>query len=83
LTKAEGTAVAAENAAPKRNTGIALTNDDVLKLKEAGLSDQLIVDKINASPGNYKLEADDLIALKNAGVPESIIAAMLQAQSAH
>lgn len=80
LTKAKPVTAAALPGA-KSVTGTALTNDDVLKLKQAGLSDQLIVDKIRGSPGKYKLETDDLIALKNAGVSESIIAAMLQAQS--
>lgn len=80
LTKAKPVTAAALPGA-KSVTGTALTNDDVLKLKQAGLSDQLIVDKIRGSPGKYKLETDDLIALKNAGVSESILAAMLQAQS--
>jgi hypothetical protein len=80
VTKAKPVTTAALPGA-KSVTGTALTNDDVLKLKQAGLSDQLIVDKIKGSPGKYKLETDDLIALKNAGVSESVIAAMLQAQS--
>jgi hypothetical protein len=67
--------------ASKTVTGIALGNEDVLKLKQAGLSDPIVIEKIKASPGKYKLETDDLIALKTAGISEGIIAAMLQAQS--
>lgn len=80
LTKAKPLTTAAPPVG-KSVTGAALTNEDVLKLKQAGLSDQLITEKIKGSPGKYKLETDDLIGLKNAGVSESIIAAMLQAQS--
>src|SRR5262249_27136877 len=57
-----------------------LSKEDVLKLKQAGLSDPIVIEKIKTSPGKYKLETDDLIALKNAGPSEGIIAAMLQAQ---
>ena len=78
LTKAKPVTTAALQGA-NSVAGAALTNEDVLKLKQAGLSDQLIVEKIKGSPGKFKLEPDDLIALKNAGVSESIIAAMLQA----
>ena len=81
LTKAKSVTTAALRGATSI-TGTALTNDDVLKLKQAGLSDQLIIAKIKGSPGKFKLEPDDLIALKKAGVSESVIAAMLQAPPA-
>jgi len=51
----------------------------VLKLKSAGLSDQFIIDKIKASPANYRLDVDDLVELKKAGIPEAVIDAMIQA----
>jgi hypothetical protein len=60
--------------------GEALTNVEIIKMKEAGLGDQLIIAKIKSSPGKYKLDTDELIALKKAGVSEEIIAAMLQAR---
>lgn len=59
--------------------GNALTNADVLKLKGAGLSEQLIVQKIKNSPGSYSLEAEDMISLKKAGISETVIGAMLEA----
>src|SRR5205823_6834719 len=37
-------------------SGLPLTNGDVLKLKAAGLSEQLIIEKIKASPANYQLD---------------------------
>ena len=61
--------------------GNPLTNEDILKLKDAGLSEQVIVDKIAASPANYRLEADDLVALKKAGISDAIISAMMHAQA--
>jgi S1-C subfamily serine protease len=58
----------------------ALTNQDVVKLREAGLSEELVIAKIKSSPASYQLDTDALIGLKNAGVPEAILAAMLEAQ---
>jgi hypothetical protein len=71
---------AAAPPAPKPVSGNPLTNEDILKLKDAGLSEQLIVDKIMSSPAQYRLEADDLVALKKAGISDAIIAAMMHAQ---
>ncbi len=75
------TAVAVPVALPvqRKNAPSPLTNADVLKLKLAGLGDQLIIDKINASPANYRLEVDDLVELKKGGLSEAIISAMIQA----
>ncbi|HLJ50501.1 MAG TPA: hypothetical protein VKU01_31025 [Bryobacteraceae bacterium] len=73
------TSVAAPAPAPKPLSGNALTNEDIIKLKNAGLSEQLIVEKIAASPAKYQLETDDLIALKKAGLSDGIIAAMVHA----
>lgn len=64
---------------PTGASGTPLTNADVLKLKDAGLGDQLIVDKIKASSANYRLEATNLIELKTAGLSDALISAMLEA----
>jgi hypothetical protein len=45
----------------------ALNNDSVIKLVKAGLSEDLIVSTVNASPGTYDTSANGLIALKTAG----------------
>ena len=66
----------------KQLRGTALTNQDVVKMKKAGLSDSLILQKIQTSPGNYKLDTDDLLALKQAGLSDSVISAMMKAHSA-
>lgn len=72
-------AKASPAAAPVASAGTALTNSNVLELKKAGLSDELIVAKIRASRGDYRLDTDDLIALKKAGLPDAAIRAMLEA----
>ncbi len=51
-----------------------LNNDSIVKLVKAGLSEDLIVSTINASPGTYDTSADGLIALKHAGVSDKIVA---------
>ena len=77
-TKASaGTPAPAQRPAPALAS--ALTNTDVLKLKEAGIGEQLIVDKIKVSPAQYRLDTDDLLQLKEAGLADTVISAMIQA----
>lgn len=54
----------------------ALTNDSILKLVKAGLSEAVILAAVNQQPGNYSTRVDDLIALKQAGVSDKVVAAM-------
>lgn len=55
----------------------ALNNDGVIKLVKAGLSDDLIISTINASPASYDTSANALVALKTAGVNDKVIAAIV------
>ncbi|HEX3940244.1 MAG TPA: hypothetical protein VHX11_02040 [Acidobacteriaceae bacterium] len=55
----------------------ALTNDSIVKMVKAQLSDDVIVTTINASPGAYDTSPDGLIALKQAGVSDKVIAALV------
>lgn len=57
-----------------------LTNADILALKQAGMSDAVIIAKIQTTLGSYKLDTPDMIALKKAGVGDNIIAEMLKAK---
>lgn len=59
----------------------ALTNETVLKMHRAGLSEAAIVATIQRHPGNYSIKPEDLLALKEAGVPNSIIEAMVSKAS--
>jgi hypothetical protein len=55
----------------------ALNNDAVIKLVKAGLSDDLIVSTINASPGTYNTSADGLITLQTAGASDKVVSAIV------
>ncbi len=55
----------------------ALDNAAVIKLIKAGLSPDLIVSTIQASPGKYDTSADGLIALKEAGASDKVISAIV------
>lgn len=70
---------AVANSAPAA-TGAALTNADVIKLKQAGFSDALLIAKIKSSPGNYQLGADDMLSLKKAGISDAVMTAMMEAK---
>jgi|WetSurMetagenome_2_1015567.scaffolds.fasta_scaffold170338_1 hypothetical protein len=54
-----------------------LNNDSVVKLIKAGLSDDLIVSTVNASPGTYDTSADGVIALKKAGASDKVVEAIM------
>jgi hypothetical protein len=59
----------------------ALNNDSVIKLVKAGLSDDLIVSTISASPGAYDATANGLIALKSAGASDKVVTAIVMKAS--
>ncbi len=79
LSKLQISSTSTPNAGRPAVSAAALSNNDVLQLKEAGLGDPLIIEKIKASPANFKLETSDLLALKKAGLSDAVIAAMLEA----
>lgn len=54
-----------------------MTNDSVVKLIKAGLSEDLIVTTVNSSPGKYDTSTNALIALKKAGAGDKVIAAII------
>ena len=58
-----------------------LTNADIIKLKTAGLSDDLIISTIESSPCSFELSVDNLIKLKKAGVTEKVLQAMMEKNS--
>jgi len=55
----------------------AMSNDAIIKLVKAGLSDDLIVSTINASAGTYDTSANGLIALKTAGASDKVVSAIV------
>jgi hypothetical protein len=54
-----------------------LNNDTVIKMIKSGLSDDVIVTTINASPGSYDTSANGLIALKTAGATDKVVGAVV------
>lgn len=67
---------AASPAAPAR------AYQDVIKLKQAGLSDEFILNRIRADNINYQLTTSDIIELRGAGLSEEILQAMLRSGQA-
>ena len=67
--------------ASAQSAGKIMSNTDVIALKGAGLSDDLLIAKIRSTPGEYRLDTEDLIALKRARVAEPVIQSMIEAQS--
>jgi hypothetical protein len=49
---------------------------DILKLKQAGMSDQFLQNKILTENLRYDLTTDEILQLRNAGIPEAVIEAM-------
>ena len=68
--------VAGPLAAPK-TAPAKMTNDSVIRMVKAGLSDDLIVQSIGTQPGQYTTDADSLVALKQAGLSDRVISAMI------
>src|SRR6185369_5653811 len=58
----------------------ALTNADIVKLRVADFSDELIIDRINNAPAAYRLELADMVELRKAGISDAVIQAMLHAK---
>ncbi len=58
------------------------TNESIIKMAKAGLSDDVIVATINAAPGSYDTSPDELAALKTAKVSDKAIAVIVQKNSA-
>ncbi len=63
-------------AASRRQTGILMTNDFVIRLVDGNIAEEEILRMIANQPGRFSLEPDDVAHLKAAGVPDAVIAAM-------
>jgi hypothetical protein len=64
-----------------QNANPALTNEDVVKMVQANLSTDIIVEQIRTNACSFSLSTNSLIKLKQANVPDKIISAM-QAKNA-
>jgi hypothetical protein len=61
--------------APSQANSLSIT--DVVKLSKAGLSDDVIIQKIKKSGQAFDLSPDQMIELKSAGVSDKVVAVML------
>lgn len=59
----------------------ALTNESVIKMVKAGLSEAIITATVEQQPGNYSTKVEDLIALKQAGVSDKVVELMVRKAS--
>jgi hypothetical protein len=60
----------------------ALTVDGVISMLGAGISDDIIIDKIHKSGQSFDLSADDLVRLKKAKASDAVMKAMMDATPA-
>lgn len=58
-----------------------LTNANVIKMTQAGLSSDTILVKVRSSQTAFATDADSLVALARAGVPDAVIRAMVDRQA--
>lgn len=65
----------------KVDSSAALTNKDVVEMTRLGLSETVIVQKINTSKAGFDVSVSALKLLKDSGVSDGVIAAMMQRQS--
>jgi hypothetical protein len=56
-----------------------MTNEDVLALRRAGVSDAVIVVKMGSVHCLFRLGTSDIVVLKRAGASDPMISAMMQA----
>lgn len=56
----------------------ALTNESVIKMIKAGLSEDVVLSMVKTQPAKYSLGPDQLITLKSEGVPDKVVAAMVE-----
>ena len=65
----------------KVDSSLPLTNKEIIDMSHLGLSEALIIQKINTSKASFDVGIPALKALKDGGVSDAVIAAMMQRQS--
>jgi hypothetical protein len=66
-----------QNGTGTRKAEPGLTNESIVKLVKAGMTEDVVLGMVNTQPGQYSLGTEDVIALKQAGVGQKVIAAMI------
>jgi hypothetical protein len=63
---------------PAAAPAAARPHHDILKLKQAGLSDEFILNKIRTENVNYQLTTSEILELRSAGLSEGVLEEMLR-----
>lgn len=69
----EREAAAVTHAQYLASTGQAMTNIDVIRMVQSGLSDEIIIGTVKNSVGNYDLSPNGMIQLKTYGASDRVI----------
>lgn len=62
----------------KIESGQQLSTDDIKKMAQAGLSDEVIIDQIHQTKSIFYMSSADIVDLKKAGVSQRVINHMIQ-----
>jgi hypothetical protein len=65
----------------KIDSSLSITNKEIIDMTHLGLSEALVIQKINTSKAAFDVSIPALKSLKDSGVSDAIIAAMMQRQS--
>lgn len=70
---------ASQDTQPQKSNPKPLTNQDVVDMLKAGLSQEIVIANINASTCEFDTSPATLKALKAANIPDAVVLAMVQA----
>jgi hypothetical protein len=62
----------------KIDNGEQLSTDDIKKMTRAGISNEVIINQINATQSVFYLSSADIVDLKKAGVSQKVVSYMIQ-----
>jgi hypothetical protein len=71
-----------QSSKPATTAPAAMTNQEVIRLAKAKLSDDVIISRIKKSKTKFDVSTNGLVALKQAGVSDAVISAMVDAADA-
>jgi hypothetical protein len=77
LLAAVTSAGALQEGTPPSNPGVPLSLEDVVKLSQAGVSEDVIITRIKKNGKAFDLSAEELVDLKKAGISETIVKFLL------
>jgi hypothetical protein len=75
-------AVAPAPSSPAPGAALSPAATEILRLKDAGYSEDFLLNKVRGENQHYRLTVDDLIALRRAGLSETVIDAMIHSGGA-